>query len=341
MIKWMVESHLIMSTTAQRKDISDPDVIAEFAALVGNQKRLDHIYLLTVADIRATSPSLWNSWKDALLAELYHSTSRALRHGLDKPVDHQGLAEDTQTQALALLEKTALTKEAIDQQWQLLGQDYFLRHSATEVAWHTQGIIEHGGKDSPLILILGETHRGGSEVFVYSRDKNYLFATITATLESLGLNIIDARVITSNNGFALDTFLVLDRDDAQITDADRQNEICEQLNNSLHQPDDLSQSSIALSRQQKHFPIATQIHFRQDEKHQRTQMEVVTSDRPGLLARIASGMLQCNVLLQNAKIATFGERAEDIFLITNTQQQSLQHKDENCLRETITQLLDK
>ncbi|MCF6257933.1 MAG: [protein-PII] uridylyltransferase [Gammaproteobacteria bacterium] len=344
-IKWLVENHLLMSVTAQRKDISDPDIIAEFAQHIGNQKRLDHLYLLTVADIRATSPSLWNSWKDALLAELYHATSRALRHGLDNPVDHQGLATDTQTQALTLLnaqrKKATLNKADINQQWQLLGQDYFLRHSADEIAWHTRAIIEHGNNDAPLILIRGETHRGGSAIFVYTRDKNYIFATITATLEALGLNIIDARVITSNNGFTLDTFLVLDRNAKQITDIHRQNEICTQLNNNLHHPDDISQTNIALTRQQKHFPIATKIHFRDDEKNQRTQMEVVTSDRPGLLARIASGMLHCNVLLQNAKIATFGERAEDIFLITNTQQTSLQDSDKECLRKTITQLLDQ
>jgi len=345
MIKWLVENHLLMSVTAQRKDISDPDIIAEFAQHIGNQKRLDHLYLLTVADIRATSPSLWNSWKDALLAELYHATSRALRHGLDNPVDHQGLAADTQAQALALLDpllkKATLNNAAIAQQWQLLGQDYFLRHSADEVAWHTQAIIEHGDNDASLILIRGETHRGGSAIFVYARDKDYIFATITATLETLGLNIIDARVITSNNGFTLDTFLVLDRDAKQITNTGRQHEICTKLNNSLHHPDDISQTSIALTRQQKHFPIATKIHFRDDEKNRRTQMEVVTSDRPGLLARLASGMLHCNLLLQNAKIATFGERAEDIFLITNTQQKPLQDKDKNCLRETISKLLDK
>jgi len=334
-----------MSTTAQRKDISDPDIIAEFAQQIGNQKRLDHLYLLTVADIRATSPSLWNSWKDALLAELYHATSHALRHGLDNPLDHQELATETQTQALALLnsppKKATLNNADITQQWQLLGQDYFLRHSADEVAWHTQAIIEHGHNDAPLILIRGKTHRGGSEIFVYTRDKNYIFATMTATLETLGLNVIDARVITSNNGFTLDTFLVLDRNAKQITDTHRQNEICTQLTNNLHHPDDISHSSIALTRQQKHFPITTKIHFRDDEKNQRTQMEVITSDRPGLLARIASGMLNCNVLLQNAKIATFGERAEDIFLVTTTQQTPLQNKDQNCLRETIIQSLNK
>ena len=340
-IKWLVENHLIMSTTAQRKDISDPDVVAEFAALVGNQERLNYIYLLTVADIRATSPSLWNSWKDALLAELYHATSRALRHGLDNPINHQRIAEETQTKALTLLEKTESDKADIVQQWQLLGEDYFLRHSADEVAWHTNAIIEHGDKKEPLILIRGKTHRGGTEIFVYTRDKDYLFATITATLEQLGLNIIDARVITSDNGFTLDTFLVLDRDETSITDTNRQKEICEQLQNGLHDPDDMPHPSVPFTRVQKHFPIATRIHFHDDENNQRTQMEVVTSDRLGLLASIASGMLKCHVLLQNAKIATFGERAEDIFFITDSQQKPIQEEDKDCLRKTVTHLLDE
>lgn len=355
MIKWLVESHLIMSTTAQRKDISDPDVVAEFAQLVGNQKRLDHIYLLTVADIRATSPSLWNSWKDALLAELYHATSRALRHGLNKPIDHQGLATETQTQAQTLLEKSmtgvsAATlnkcKEQWESHWQQLGQDYFLRHSADEIAWHTQAIVEHQNKasdvseDAPLVLIQGETQRGGSAIFVYTKDDDYLFATITATLEQLGLDIIDARVITSNNGYTLDTFLVLDHQSTVITDPDRQSEICGRLNTSLRQPELAAQPSGNLTRQQKHFPITTEILFHDDDNNQRTRMEVITSDRPGLLARISRGMLECNVLLQSAKIATFGERAEDIFFITTPGEKPLQEDEQKCLRDTISKLLD-
>ena len=129
MIKWLVENHLIMSTTAQRKDISDPDVIAEFAEHVGDQNHLDHIYLLTVADIRATSPSLWNSWKDALLAELYHATSRALRRGLDNPLKHQELAKETQAEAMVILANSRLDKESISEQWQQFTQDYL--HNVT------------------------------------------------------------------------------------------------------------------------------------------------------------------------------------------------------------------
>lgn len=344
LIKWLVESHLIMSSTAQRKDISDPDVISDFAAQVGDQKRLDHLYLLTVADIRATSPSLWNSWKDALLAELYHATSRALSHGLDNPIDHQELVEDTQAEVLDQLKKTETDTKDIETQWQHLGQDYFLRHSTEEVAWHTQAIIEHCNKhkqqDTPLVVMRGETERGGSVIFVYTKDNDYIFASITATLEQLGLDIIDARVITSDDGFTLDTFLVLDHDQELVTNPARKKEICEQLNESLKHPDKITQPNAHLTRQQRHFPIATEIYFHIDENNQRTQMEVVTSDRPGLLARIARGLLECNVLLQNAKISTFGERAEDIFFVSNLEKQPLHSEQKECLRTNITQLLD-
>lgn len=345
LIKWLVESHLIMSSTAQRKDISDPEVVAEFAAQVGDQQRLDHLYLLTVADIRATSPSLWNSWKDALLAELYHATSRALSQGLDNPIDHQELAEDTQAEVLDQLKETETDTKAIENQWQHLGQDYFLRHSAEEVAWHTQAIIEHRERyqqqDVPLVVMRGETDRGGSAIFVYTRDNNYLFATITATLEQLGLDIIDARVITSDDGFTLDTFLVLDHDQELITKPARKKEICARLNESLQHPEQIAQPSTHFTRQQKHFPIATRILFREDRNNQRTCMEVITNDRPGLLARIARGLLTCNILLQNAKISTFGERAEDIFFISNLKKQPLLDEEKECLRTTIRQLLER
>jgi len=142
-IKWLIENHLIMSTTAQRKDISDPEVITEFAKLVSNQERLDYIYLLTVADIRATSPTLWNSWKDSLLAELYHTTKRALRHGLHKPIEQENLVSNTQKKATNILKADNFNAEETKRQWKRLSNDYFLRYSADEVAWHTQAIIHH------------------------------------------------------------------------------------------------------------------------------------------------------------------------------------------------------
>jgi [protein-PII] uridylyltransferase len=340
-VRWLIENHLIMSTTAQRKDISDPEVINDFAKLVGNRERLDFIYLLTVADIRATSPSLWNSWKDSLLAELYHATKRALRYGLNNPIAQKELVSNTQKKAANILKDSQLDPQKTEHQWGRLGNDYFLRYSADEVAWHTQAIINHGETKEALISIRGETHRGGTEIFVYMKDIDYLFAIITATIGRFNLNIIDARIITTNDGYALDTFIVLDHDGQTITAPEQQNEILTALREQLNNPEELPSQNKNLTRQLKHFPIKTEIIFRDDENNNRTEMEVVAGDMPSLLARISAGLIGCEVLLQNAKIATFGERAEDIFFVTDRNNQPLDNKTQECLREKITRLLNE
>jgi [protein-PII] uridylyltransferase len=340
-IKWLIENHLIMSMTAQRKDISDPEVVSEFAKLVGDRERLDFIYLLTVSDIRATSPSLWNSWKDSLLAELYHATKRTLRHGLNNPIDQEVFVSNTRRKSANILDNNRLDAKEMEHQWDRLGNDYFLRYSADEVAWHTQEIINHGDNKESLILIRGETHRGGTEIFVYTKDANYIFATITAIIEKLGLDVIDARIITTNDGYALDTFLVLDRDGKTITAPAQQKEISDALKNHLNHPEELSNQIPNLTRQLKHFPIETRVIFRDDTNNNRTEMEVIAGDRPGLLARISKGLIECEILLQNAKIATFGERAEDIFFITDGNNQPLNKEAQTCLKETVVRLLDE
>ena len=341
LVKWLVENHLIMSTTAQRKDISDPDVIGEFANRVGSQERLDHLYLLTVADIRATSPTLWNSWKDALLADLYRATSRALRRGLDNPVAHQDLIRETRAQALGQLSRQGCDEEAVRALWQGLNDDYFLRHSAEEIAWQTRSILERPeGDDEAMVRAWGRTHRGGTEIFVYTEDRESLFAAITGTLEQLGLDIIDARVITSNDGHALDTFLVLDHDGEAITDPQRLDEIQQRLKRQLAEGGLPARQQGRLSRQQRHFPIATEVWFRDDLANGRTVMEVTTGDRPGLLARLARALLECHIRLQNAKIATFGERAEDIFFVTDTEGNPLDAPQFECLRRAIRHQLE-
>jgi len=341
LVKWLVENHLIMSTTAQRKDISDPEVIADFAALVRNQKNLDHIYLLTVADIRATSPDLWNSWKDALLIELYNATAYALRRGLDSPLDQDELVHDIQEKSMTKLDAMGADPEKIKAHWRRLNPEYFLRHSTDEIVWHARVIGEHHNLSKPLVVTRRETHRGGSEIFVYMPDNNYLFAIITSTLEQMGLSITDARIITSNDNYTLDTFLVLEQDGTPISNSARLREVKLTLEDRLQHPDHIPQPNVQTRRQLKHFPIKTQVLFREDQRNNRTVMEVIAGDRPGLLARIARAILECEILLQNAKIATFGERAEDIFFVTDTDHQLLKEDAQICLKETITRLLDE
>ncbi|HEY0721041.1 MAG TPA: [protein-PII] uridylyltransferase [Gammaproteobacteria bacterium] len=341
-VSWLVKNHLLMSTTAQRKDISDPEVINTFAGQVGDQPHLDHLYLLTVADIRATSPSVWNSWKDALLAELYHNTRDALRRGLANPIRQQEWIEDTQQEARELLHKGAIPDTAIAVFWQRLHPDYFLRYSADEIAWHTRSVLQHGESREPLVMIRQQTERGGTEIFIYTPIQPHQFAVTTAALDQLGLTIVDARIIPSRDDYTLDTYIVLEENGEAIRNSYRVEEINRALRHLLANPEAAPlHINRRMARQLKHFPIPTQVLFQRDPHNARTIMEVVTSDRPGLLLQIARALTHCGVRLQNAKIATFGARAEDIFFISDGQQQPVENSElQSCLRRTITQALD-
>ncbi|QKT02444.1 [protein-PII] uridylyltransferase [Ectothiorhodospiraceae bacterium 2226] len=342
LVVWLVRNHLVLSSTAQRKDIRDPDVINGFAAQMGDQTHLDYLYLLTVADIRATSPSLWNAWKDALLLELYEATKRALRRGLENPLAQSEAIRETRAEARAQLERDEVDLARVDQLWTRLEDEYFLRYAVDEVVWHAHGILAPG-MHLPLVLIRRESQRGGTEIFIYTRAHDHLFALTTAVLERMGLTVVDARIMPSRDGYTLDTFIVLEESGAPINNVYRLHEITRNLEDALSHPAARRPARIdrRVSRQLKHFPTPTEVHFRQDARGQYTVMEVITSDRPGLLAHIARALLACGVRLQNAKIATFGERAEDIFFITDRDNRPLlQETTLGALRETVRQALD-
>ncbi len=318
LVSWLVQNHLIMSTTAQRKDISDPNVAHEFANLVGNINRLNYIYLLTVADIRATSPDVWNSWKDALLKELYFATKQALRRGLENPLLEAENISATKKSALALLAKENIDSTPVMQLWQRFDDDYFLRYLPEEVCWHTREILIVNENNLPLILIRHTSQRGGSVLFIYTHSHDRIFAHVTGALEHLGLTIVDARIMTTKDNYILDSFIILDESNEPVTDKQRLQDIIARIKSRITNPDiELSQPAQHLPRQAKAFTFKSNVQFWQDDKSDRTAMQVLTYDRPGLLSRIARAMLDAGVLLQNAKIATFGERAEDIFYITD------------------------
>jgi [protein-PII] uridylyltransferase len=335
-VAWLVRNHLVMSATAQRRDISDPDVINEFAALVGDQMHLKYLYLLTVADIRATSPSLWNGWKDALLKELYHATLRALRRGLENPIDKAELLRETREETGKLLGEALTSDARVATLWDDVGDDYFLRHSPDEAAWHTRAILKAEAKDLPLVLVRQMTHRGGTEVFVHMQDMEGLFATATAALDQLGLTIMDARIITSSRDLVLDTFIVLEAEGEPIADARRVQEIAETLRRRLQAGGDHPVSVARRPRRQlKHFTVASEVTFTEDAPNRRTVMEVVTTDRPGLLSQIAAAMAGCGIRIQNAKIATFGERAEDVFFVTDNNEEPLSENHRARCRDLV------
>nr|WP_314570564.1 [protein-PII] uridylyltransferase [uncultured Pseudomonas sp.] len=322
LIVWLVQNHLVMSTTAQRKDLSDPQVIHDFAQQVGDEVHLDYLYVLTVADINATNPSLWNSWRASLLRQLYTETKRALRRGLENPLDREEQIRRTQSAALEILVRGGTDQDDIEQLWSQLGDDYFLRHNAGDVAWHTDAILQQPANGDPLVLIKETTQRefeGGTQIFIYAPDQHDFFAVTVAAMDQLNLNIHDARIITSSSQFTLDTYIVLDNDGGSIgNDPRRVAQIRQGLSDALRNPDDYPNIiHRRVPRQLKHFAFAPQVTIQNDAQRPVTILELSAPDRPGLLARIGKIFLEFDLSLQNAKVSTLGERVEDVFFITD------------------------
>ncbi len=341
-VAWLVKNHLLMSTTAQRQDISDPDVVHQFARQVGDLQHLNYLYLLTVADIRATSDSVWNAWKDSLLKQLYHATRRTLRRGLSNPLLHAEHVARVQEQACELLKRETLKKENIKQLWAELGDEYFLRYDAGEISWHTHDILHTHEDDLPLILCRRASQRGGTEIFIYTHNHRNLFATITLVLEQQGMNVVDARIFSSSSDFTLDTFLILGADNEPVKDQDVITQLHTMLQQKIRANDaEIKPLAINLPRQAKHFKFATRIHLETDEQNQRTILNITAYDRPGLLSRIATALSQCEIQIQNARIATYGERAEDIFFISDAQNRPVNdEKQIACLKKNILEFLE-
>jgi len=328
LIVWLVSNHLVMSTTAQRKDLSDPQVIHDFAQFVGDEVHLDYLYVLTVADINATNPTLWNSWRASLLRQLYTETKRALRRGLENPVDREEQIRRTQIAALDILVRNGTDPDDVEQLWSALGDDYFLRHTAGDVAWHSDAILQQPADGGPLVLIKETTQRefeGGTQIFIYAPDQHDFFAVTVAAMDQLNLNIHDARIITSSSRFTLDTYIVLDNEGGSIGDnRERTQEIRDGLTEALRNPDDYPTIiKRRVPRQLKHFAFAPQVTIHNDAQRPVTVLELLAPDRPGLLARIGKIFLEFDLSLQNAKIATLGERVEDVFFITDANNQPL------------------
>lgn len=341
LVAWLVNQHLLMSMTAQRMDISDPDVIHEFAVKVGDLQHLDYLFLLTVSDIRATNPKLWNSWRESLLINLYQSTRRSLERGLDDPIQEKEIISESQSRARKLLQQRNLPDKQIDDVWKRFPQDSFRRFTPDEIATYTEGLAHLGRVEDTLVLVEPQTNRGTS-VFVYTRDVDYLFGLLTGVLAQMGLNILDARISATVDNYTLDSYVVAEEDGRAVLDKSRISEIESRLISALKNPESNNQPvSRQASRQARHFAVPTQVHFQQDEERNRTIMELVTADRPGLLSTVGDVFRQHKLLVQDAKIGTIGERAEDVFYITTNTKTAI--KDESTfhqIRHELARALD-
>ena len=341
LVAWLVKNHLVLSSTAQKQDITDPQVVADFARHVGDESHLDYLYVLTCADVRGTNPTLWNSWKASLFHEFYLKVKRALRRGLETPVDREELVRENQASARALLAETGVSAVAIDRTWERLGGEYFLRYPPHEIARHTEVLASSAAAaDETVVSVAAETERGATAVMIYAPHRRHSFARATAVLDQLGLNIVDAQIAGLDKGFSLDTYHVLEEDGTTITDSERLGEIERALWASLQQPHDAPTSvSRRASRQARVFRTALQITVGVDERNRRSVLELTAGDRPGLLCDIGKVLWEERVELQAAKIGTFGERAEDVFYITDRAQQPLDTAAVERLRQRLTEAL--
>jgi [protein-PII] uridylyltransferase len=342
LVAWLVEHHLLMSMTAQRKDIADPMVIQAFAEQVTDANRLDYLYLLTVADSRATNPKRWSSWKDALLRDLYHATRRALARGLENPQAQDELIEQKQREAMRLLAYAGIDADACRDLWSRFGMDFFTPSSPEEIAWQTQRILDTAPGDLPLAVIRPLASRGCTEVFLFSRDEKNLFVRITALLDQRALNIMDARITTTDDGYAVNAFQVLGPDHKPIDQGAETDELREMLLAALRRPDgDRPVVNRRLPRQHRHFPVETRVSFAEDTRNQRTMLRLTTLDRPGLLAEIGAVFEACDIRLQSAKIATVGAEVDDVFFISTQDAAPITCETMlTCLRQQIHERLE-
>jgi [protein-PII] uridylyltransferase len=343
LVAWLVRNHLELSITSQKQDIGDPQVINAFARKVGDETRLDYLYVLTCADVRGTNPKLWNSWKASLFRDFYQRVKRALRRGLESPIDAEHLLRETQDAARSLLLEHGIAEEAIAGSWTRFSPAYFLQHSPEEIAWHTRLLAERdAASDEPLIALEPQSLRGTTAALIFARPRRHGFARTTAALDQLGLNIVDARITPTGDGFSLDLYHLLEDDGAPITDSDREAEIGRALWRSLQGPADTPFAvSRRAPRQARMFNTPTHINLSVDERNRRSVLELTAGDRPGLLCEVGKVLMAEHVELHAAKIMTVGERAEDVFYLTDLENRPLTTSAAEQLKQRMVQALDE
>lgn len=316
LVSWLVAQHLTMSAVAQKKDVYDPEVVGEFAKLVGNTRRLTALYLLTVADIRGTSPKVWNNWKAKLLEDLYNATARVLANGRH---NYRTYLEERQADALRQLRFWGLTEDAHKQLWDKLDSVYFMRHDAAEIAWHTRQLYNQVYQQTPIVKAKLSDTGDGLQVLIYTPDQTDLFARICSFFERARYSIVDAKIYTTSHGYALDSFYVFIPEHAGDNYRDLIAFIEFELASRIREEAPISPPlSGRVSRQVKHIRLAPEVNIRPDDKQNYYVMSIVAGDRPGLLSRITRVLAAYHISIHSAKISTLGERAEDTFLINGT-----------------------
>ena len=337
-VAWLVEQHLVMSQTAQRRDITDPETLMGFCETVGVQARLDYLYLVTVADIAATSPKLWNHWKGSLLWELYTITSRALSEGSTNLFDRDHHIRKSKAEVRERLLDMGFDPAEIEALWASLPQYIFLNYSTGQLEWTSSTLLK-ASPDQPVLVAIREVkERGVSELMIHTPDYDGLFAAVTTVIDEIGLDVLSARVGTTTAGMSFDLFQLMDGNAESLNEID-----CERLKTRLRKV--LADTSLPrpvvrkLPRRLRPFKTSPEIHFSAAQGGTKTLMDLVCSDRPGLLSDISAVLISCGVRIHDSKITTMGDRVEDAFILSDGQNQPLSREARALLLKTLTESL--
>ena len=345
LVAWLVRQHLVMSATAQRKDIADPVVINEFARLIGDETRLDYLYALTVADINATNPTLWNGWRATLMRQLYHGTRQALRRGLDAPAQRDERAAACRAAALDELAQNGIGNARAVELWDAPGDDFFLHHTPSQIAAITAAIDGHDLDTGPLVILLdvgGRTSEDTTVVFLYARDRDNLFADSVVGIEGAGLNIAAAQVATSASGVCFNSYVVLAHAGAPLAAGEEMRvRLKARLNAVIAGGSNADAPVRRVSRQLKQFVMPTEVSVETHPGTATSTLRIVASDRPGLLSALGGLFAELGISVRRARITTLGERVEDVFEITNRAKRAITHSGQaDTITETIRRKLD-
>jgi len=338
-VAWLVEQHLVMSQTAQRRDITDPETISAFCKIVGDQTRLDYLYLLTIADIAATSPKLWNNWKDSLLWDLYKVTSEALADGSSNILNRRRHIEESRESVYGDLSRAGLDTVAIETLWDSLPHSVFLHFSNDQLAWAATEILSAPVDKKVLVAVRELKQQGISELLVNAPDYDGLFAAVTVVIDEIGLDVLSARIMTTTSGKSFDLFEVMDSHGQALNtiDSDRLQARLTEVLGASSVPTPIVRK---LPRRLRPFQSTARIRFSAARGGDMTLMDVTCTDRPGLLSKISSIMVNCGIRIHDARIATLGDRVEDAFIISDQNDAPLSRELRTELKQILIETLE-
>ena len=352
LVSWLVKSHLTMSMTAQRKDISDPYVISTFAKQIKTLERLDYLYLLTISDIRATNPKQWNDWKDKLLGELYNKTASFLNKdpglkNLDQQSDKESYISEIQTASLRRLAQQGIDSHQANELWKTFDTDYFQSHTYGQITWHTSLIIDarqHAAKqrqtlDVPLIQTRVHESSNSIQLMIYMKDRDGIFYDVVTALSKCEVDIVNAQVLNASDGNALQTFRLAPTNLNNSEMSKVAKHIIDRLQERLNKNTDVTAASLSDSRKHRYFTSPTVVSFKNINNNKATQIKIETIDRTGVLANIAKTFIDNKVRLMSARIVTVGEKAIDYFVITTMHDDALSDEQQQNLKQQLKKLL--